>query len=243
VTLQAILTALLLPPLLLVLAGLAGVALAWRGWRAGLVLAGLAGLFQLFRATPLVAGLLMFSLQVPGGPTSPGDAPGAIVVLGGDAARTPRGVDVGALTLERLRTGAALHRRTGLPLLVTAGPNAPGETPLALAMARSLQGDFGTPVRWVEPAARDTRDNAVLSAALLRQNGIGSVHLVTHAWHMRRAMAAFGRAGLTAWPAPLRAGRLPDGRASDWLPGPAHLAESWYALREWLGVLVYAIRD
>ncbi len=50
------------------------------------------------------------------------------------------------------------------------------------------------------------------SAAILAPEGIASVFLVTHAWHMRRARAEVGRAGLVAWPAPVRAERIPDGR-------------------------------
>ena len=240
-TVQAILTALVLPPLSLVLLGLAAVALAGRGWRPGLFLAGLAGLLLLLLATPLAAGMLLASLRP--GAADASLTPGAIIVLGAEAARTPAGADVGPLTLERLRAGAVLHRSTGLPILVTAGPNAPGDEPLATLMARSLSADFGAPVRWVEPGARDTRDNATLSAAMLRRNGIDTAYLVTHAWHMPRSVAAFARAGFATVPAPVRQERWPDGRASDWLPRPDHLAESWFALREWAGRIVYALRD
>ena len=38
-------------------------------------------------------------------------------------------------------------------------------------------------------------------------------------------------------PAPVRAERIPDGRPSDWMPRPDHLAMSWFALREWVGLL------
>jgi len=245
-TLQAVLTALLLPPLLLVLAQLAGAVLAWRGWRGGLLVAILAGVAQLLLATPFAAGTLLTSLHPLQG--SSGSPPGAIVVLGGDGARILQGSeapgsDVGPLTLERLRAGAALQRRTGLPLLVTGGPNSADAEPLGIVMARSLRDDFGISTRWVEPAARDTRDNAVLSAALLQPEGIRTVLLVTHGWHMARAVEAFRRAGLAALPAPVRPDSPPDGRASDWVPRPDHLAESWYALREWAGRLVYALRD
>ncbi len=239
-TTAALFGALALPPLLLVLMGLGGVAAAWRGWRPGLLVAAIAGTGQLVLATPVAAGLLLASLHLP---PAPDVVPGAIVVLGADAARAAGRTEVGPLTLERLRAGAALHRRTGLPLLVTAGPNAPGEEPLGYAMARSLAEDFGTPARWTEAAARDTRDNAVLGTARLRQDGITAAHLVTHAWHMPRAAAAFARAGLPVVPAPLRPDRLPGGGAGDWLPRADHLAGSWFALREWAGRLVYALRD
>ncbi|WP_158292458.1 YdcF family protein [Paracraurococcus ruber] len=236
-------TNLLLPPLLLALIGLGAGLLAWRGRRKAGALAALAALGLLLLATPFAAGHLTVALeaQVTAGP--PSASPGAIVVLGGEMAHGMAGPEVGPLTLERLRSAAALHRRTGLPLLVTGGPLSPGAPPIASLMATSLATDFGTPVRWVEPRARDTRENALFTAALLRGEGIGAALVVSHGWHLPRALAAFERAGLPAGAAPVRAGRRPGGTGSDWVPRPDHLAQSWLALREWAGLLVYRLRD
>lgn len=242
------LAALILPPvgpLLLVLA--AGLlAMRRRGARlAGAVAAGLAALL-LALGMPVVSARLVASLEAPAAAPAAGTpAPAAIIVLGGDARWTRGGLDVGPLTLERLRGGAALHRRTGLPVLVTAGPQQRREPALGTLMARSLEADFGIPVRWVEPRARDTRDNAVLSAAMLRAEGIASALVVTHAWHMPRALEAFGRLpGFAATAAPLAPRRVPPGdRLGEWVPRADHLAESWFALHEWAGRLAYAIRD
>lgn len=238
---QAIATALLLPPLLCTLVALLGGLLAApRRPLAGLGTAA-SCIVLLLLATPFVAGNLRASLEedlpVPAG------EPRAIVVLSGEVARAVDHVEVGPLTLERMRAAAALHRRSGLPLLVTGGALGEHDPPVAVLMARSFAEDFGVPVRWVEPAAMDTRDNAELSAALLRREGIGTVHVVTHAWHMRRALAAFARAGLVGVPAPVRIDRRPDGIAADWVPRPDQLYVSWLALREWAGILVYRLRD
>ncbi len=92
--------------------------------------------------------------------------------------------------------------------------------------------------RWIEPEAHDTRENALLSAEILRRDGITAAWLVTHAWHMRRSLEAFDRTGLAVVPAPVRIDRVPDGRATDWLPRADHLGDSWFALREWAGRLV-----
>jgi uncharacterized SAM-binding protein YcdF (DUF218 family) len=239
---QGALTSLLLPPLLLALLALACALLAWRGHRLAGLLGALALALLLFLATPFAAGTLTQRLEAWIPPAAAAPA-GAIVVLGGEMASGAAGQDVGPLTLERLRAAAALHRATNLPLLVTAGPVSRGAPPLAELMAESLRRDFGVPVRWVEPAARDTRDNAVLSAAMLRGEGIGGAHVVTHAWHLPRALAAFARDGFPAHPAPVRRQRAPDGIATDWLPRPDHLAQSWFALREWAGLVVYRLRD
>lgn len=246
---QQILTALVLPPMGLVLACLLGGALAWRGWRPGGVVVVAAALALALMSTPLVSGLLMRSLErevrlVNTAQANPMQAaPQAIVILGAELAAGSEGTDIGPLTLERLRAGAALYRRTHLPVLVTGGILAPHTPPIAQLMRQSLETDFDTPTRWVEPQAPDTRGNAVDSAALLRADGIDTVYVVTHAWHLPRALAAFERAGLHAVAAPVRIGLPPDGGWTDWVPRPDHLAESWFALREWAGRLVYAIRD
>lgn len=243
---NAVLTAFALPPLLLVVAGLVGGLLAWRGWRAGGALAAFAAATQMLLATPFCADLLVASLEreVRPGVPRPADAtpPAAIVILGGDAIRNGGDLDIGPLTLERLRAGAALQRRTGLPVLVTAGPLSPGDLSLGPLMARSLVDDFVVPVRWVEAAARDTRDNAVFSARLLRAADVGSVHLVTHGWHMPRAQEAFDRLGFATTAAPVRIGEEPAGFVFEWVPRADHLTMSWFAIREWAGRLVYAIR-
>jgi uncharacterized SAM-binding protein YcdF (DUF218 family) len=61
---------------------------------------------------------------------------------------------------------------------------------------------------------------------------------------MPRAQEAFARLGYPtrAWPASPQG---PDGpwRPGDWAPNPVHLVQSWLALREWAGRIVYALRD
>jgi uncharacterized SAM-binding protein YcdF (DUF218 family) len=251
VSLSALPTALLIPPLNLLPLGLAGVAASWRWPRLGRCVAALAlvGLFVL--STPLASGMLFASLEV-GLPTSlqppANHPPEAIVILGGDASYAARvgGIDpgsgIGALTLERMRGGAQLYQRTGLPVLVTGGPLEDGAVPIAVQMADALQNEFDTPVRWVEPASDDTWQNAQFSAAMLRRDGIDSVYVVTHAWHMRRALIAFARTGMTATPAPLRLDRRPEFTWDDLIPHASSFVASYYALHEWIGCVYYALR-
>jgi uncharacterized SAM-binding protein YcdF (DUF218 family) len=248
-SLQAVLTTLFLPPLLLLLAVVPLGLLAWRGRRWAGLAAALAALLVLALATPLVAGALMVSLEAtvarPGALPQGCEGPGAIIVLAAEVARGRHGLEVGPLSLERLRAAAALHKRTGLPVLLTGGPSGRGEIPLAYTMQRSLAQDFGVASRWIEPRAADTAQNAAYASAMLRAEGICAAYVVTHAWHLPRALEAFARQpGPVALPAPVRFRRRPEGKQlGDYVPRPDQLAESWYAIREWVGRAVYAIRD
>jgi len=241
-SLQAILTAQFLPPLLFAWAALLVGALALRrAPRIGALVASCA-LGLLVLATPLAANGLRASLEARILPPAATE-PTAIVILGAEAERGLEGGEPGPLTLERLRAGAALHRATGLPILVTGGIVRRDLPPIAWLMAESLAGDFRVTTRWVEDRAGDTRGNATLSAALLRADGVGAVLLVTHAWHMRRAQEAFLRAGLSVSAAPVRLHLDGPFTWPDLVPCPDRWGEAWYMLREWAGWLVYRLRD
>ena len=236
----------LVPPVNLV--WLAVLGWLWRRRRAGQVLAAasLAGLLAL--ATPLVADALLASLEwgVPRSEGAAGDAQ-AIVVLGAELSVgvTPAGsvsVAPGPLTLQRLRAAAALARRTGLPLLVSGGIVHDGAPPVAAVMAQSLAADFAVPARWIEPRSADTWENARDSAALLSAAGIHTALLVTHAWHVRRAMIAFAAAGLRVTPAPGQWDRFPQPSLGGMVPRAASWMTSYYALHEWIGCLWYGWR-
>jgi uncharacterized SAM-binding protein YcdF (DUF218 family) len=242
VSLSNIAVALVIPPFSLLPVCVAGLLMAWRYRRLGVLImvAGLTGLGLL--ALPLVSGGLIASLErnLPLTPPA-GDPPQAIVILGGDTVQSHGKLDVGALTLERERAGAALQRRVGLPILVTGGlAGRTGET-IAGAMAKSLAADFNTPARWIEPAATDTWDNAAFSAAILQAQGIHSIYLVTHAWHMRRALIAFARTGIRVTAAPVEIDSMPEGVESDFVPRTKSWLTSYYAFHEWIGCAAYTL--
>jgi uncharacterized SAM-binding protein YcdF (DUF218 family) len=245
VLLKPLLVVLLLPPVNLVFAVLAGLALL-RIWpRFARWLIGVAALVLLVLAMPAVAGSLLYALER-NLPTTPpaGKPPGAIVILGGDVSHTDsteQGVTVGHLTLERLLAGAALQRKTRLPVLVSGGVVGDDPPPIAELMRDSLMQDFQIPVRWTEDRSRDTWENARESAAILRGAGIDSVYLVTNAWHERRALMAFAATGIAVTAAPTPPDRRPDLLLSGFLPHARSWEESYFALHEWLGGLWYAL--
>ena len=248
--LSAIASVLLVPPVNLAVLALAGVALSWRrqGGRrpGGRRLAAAALLLLLVLALPVVSNSLLTGLErgLAAPQTGQAATPQAIVILGGDVARIGTGagaLDIAGLTLARLRGGAALARRTKLPVLVTGGVIDDGPA-VATLMQQSLEDDFAVPARWVEAASLTTWDNAQFSAAMLKRDGIGTVYLVTDAWHMRRALIAFAAAGLVALPAPPVFDRPPGGQLSEFVPRVSSWQRSYFALHEWIGCAWYAWR-
>ena len=247
-SLGALATAVVVPPLNLLPLGLAGVALSWRWPRFGrlLVAVSLLGLFIF--SLPVTSRVLIAALEwhLPQAP--PEQPPAAIVVLGGDAgygtdAGLEPGTGIGPLTFERMRAGALMQRRTSLPLLVTGGELESGVEPIAAQMARSLHDEFGITVRWIEPASDDTWQNAQFSAALLHAAGINSVYLVSDAWHLRRGAMAFARFGIATTPAPLRYDRPPRFNFDEFMPHASAVLNSYFALHEWIGIVYYALRS
>lgn len=203
---------------------------------------GLLGLTVL--SLPAVAGSLIIALEQNLPVTPPANAmPQAIVILGGDLMRSsdPPFSLPGLLTLDRLRAGAALHRRTGLPILVTGGVVQVDRPPIGQVMADSLRDDFQVPVEWVEDASADTWQNAKLSAAILQKQGIRSVYVVTQAWHMPRAVIAFRDAGLIVTAVPTSVNPPLDLWMTDFLPHASAWGLSFFALHEWIGYAWYAL--
>jgi uncharacterized SAM-binding protein YcdF (DUF218 family) len=143
------------------------------------------------------------------------------------------------VALERMTYAARLTRISGLPLLVTGGNigDEVDDEALAPGMARLFDSAFGLPVRWIESYSLDTAQNASMSAALLRRDGVSRVVLVTNAMHMRRARIAFERQGLTviAGPTFYTTSRRFD--PLELMPTAEYLRRSYYALYEWLGLL------
>ena len=235
------------PPGANIVLALLGLLLLARSRRlAGLVLFVAVGSLYAF-STVIVAGALERSLYEHAAlsPDTEPLAAEAIVVLGGGGYRDPLDLDglatAGGPTLERLRHAASLHRRTGLPLLVTGGSTVPGMPREAELMTRSLRNDFGLGVRFVEDRSRNTAENAALSAALLEEAGIARIVLVTHAAHMARATEAFVRQGLAVTPAPVVAVDAPLGVAA-FMPRVDALSSSASAVHEHVGRLWYRWR-
>jgi uncharacterized SAM-binding protein YcdF (DUF218 family) len=158
----------------------------------------------------------------------------AIVILGGGVRRHAPdygGDTLAPLSLERVRYGARLARLTHLPVLVTGGTVLGGE-PEGKLMAAALEREFGVSVRWVEDRSRNTHENAVYSAEILRRAGIETVVLVAHSFDIPRGRAEFSAAGIRTLAAPTGIPSNEPDTMLDFIPSMGGLRTSYYAVYE-----------
>jgi uncharacterized SAM-binding protein YcdF (DUF218 family) len=244
---RKLLASLVLPPAGPLICAVIGLMLGDRHYRLGRSLLWLGVLSLFLLSTPLMSEWLTAKL---------GDGPAldlarrpeaqAIVIIGGGVRQAPTeygGDSLSVLTLERVRYGAYLAARTGLPVLVSGGAVRPGQ-PEAELMQAALEQEFRVPVRWVEKASRDTHENARYSAPMLAASNVETILLVSHAFDARRARREFESAGLEVVGAPAGAGLNSDGRlaVSDFIPNARALLGSYYACYELLGLMVMHAR-
>jgi uncharacterized SAM-binding protein YcdF (DUF218 family) len=176
------------------------------------------------------------------------DKPGssAIVVLGGGRKGLADEYGTSMLTelpMARLHYGVWLARATGLPLAYSGGvgwaqTDGASEADTAQQVATR---DYRLPMRWIENQSRDTRENARLTVATLRQAGVRHIIVVTHASHMRRSLRAFRDAAgseieMTA--APMGFATLEDKWPLPWLPSAHGSAQVHAAWHEVIGLLL-----
>jgi len=259
--LKGLISSLLLPPAGPLLLALLGAWLVRKGKgarvRAGRGMLALGLLSAWLLATPVLAEALTAWVEAFSPPALTGDAlaarmrgpvpPGAIVVLAGGARHNerewPRHDYPNMRTLERITFGALLARESGLPLLVSGGTPHGREASEAELMAWTLEKSFGLKPRWIEDRSRDTAENAIESARLLHADGIRRVVLVTQAYHMPRAQAAFAAAGLEVIAAPHGfAGNLDIESWRSFVPSASAVGLSWLATHEAVGLLWYRMR-
>jgi len=168
----------------------------------------------------------------------------AIVVLGGGMEPFAPEYGVGSLdanSLERLRYGLWLSRETGVPVAFSGGAGwaQPQAKPEAQVAAEIAAKDFGRPIKWVEDRSHDTRENAARTVVLLKESGVRHVLLVTHGWHMQRAVRAFEQyaAGdMRIEPAPMGLAHHAQTPLLAWLPSSAGYTRVHHVLHELLGL-------
>lgn len=235
----------LLPPGCLLLLAAGGLLALKRSPRMGRVLlvSSIALLYAL--STHFVADRLLQALEPPSHDPLANRAGQAIVVLGaGTYFNAPEygGDTVNSQGLVRLRYAAYLHRATAKPILVTGGSPRGAAQAEAAHMAAALARDFGVPVAWIEDQSRTTLENARYSRNVLGAAGIGTVYLVTNAWHMPRAVLVFESAGFTVIPAATDYATRYRLTILDFVPDARALADSSNWFHEIIGIMWYRIQ-
>lgn len=226
----------------------AGLICLRRGGRPWLAFLGLLSLFLL--SWPPIDQLLCWPLEA-GYPVEPhpNGAVQAIVVLSSsvDPPRHERRYPVPDRdTWRRCEHGAWLHKNwQAVPVLASGGVQQRGHTALSSVM-RDLLVRAGVPASQIltEDRSRSTHENALYSAAILRERGLTRIALVVEAYAMPRAAAAFRREGIDVVPAPSSfrtSGRffdelLPSWKALERNEGTLHevLGLAWYKLKGWI---------
>ena len=234
-----------LPPGLLILLGLVGLAVMRASPRIGRGLTFFSLIAILLLSLPIVSSSLLRLLEPPYVDPATDKRGGAIVVLGaGSYSGAPEyGHDtVGRVSLERLHYAAYLQRRVRKPVLVSGGNPLRGEWSEAAQMQSALK-DFGVAATWVEEGSNNTLENARMSFRLLHAAGIKTVYVVTHAWHMPRARFAFERAGFTVIPAPTGYTTRVRVTLLDFVPGGKALFDSGIFFHEVAGLVWYRLKS
>ncbi|WP_395699193.1 YdcF family protein [Aquabacterium sp.] len=262
--LKPMLTALLLPPVPLLVLVLAGARLLTssrrREWGAMLLLSGVLLLWLSCCAAvghALERGLLhpppALSEARIQATRQDAAARGKAVVLilgGGRESLAPEygEAHLSARSMQRLHYGLWLARRLNAPVMFSGGTGlaqAPGPAEADIA-ARVAERDYGRRLRWVENTSRDTRENASASLAMLADQGITELVLVTHGWHMPRAVRAFEEAAarrsqaIQIIPAPMGLAAPLDRPTLNWLPSHEGFAQVRLVVREVFGRLLGA---
>ena len=245
--------ALLFAPLGIVLILLFVVFALYRGRWWGRVILAAAILLLWGLSTQIISQILMRRLesQVPASPIENTPQEPAIIVLGGVMRPPSPAHKRGDFkdSVDRLLHGFRLYRAGKAPLILISSGSIPifgNSLETESEAARSVLEEWGVPdsAILVETKSQNTAENGIFSRDMLAARGIHRALLVTSAYHMPRAVAAFRKAGLdvvpsptdysTGWPNPDLPFRfLPDAEA---------LHYSTEALREYIGLFVYRIR-
>jgi len=246
--LKKFVTPLILPPGIIIAAiiGIAMILIHRRHWK--LAWANLCvGLILWALSVPPVCNLLMRGLEsdfsIPANPS--GDV---IILLGGSVIQGVPDISgrsaPSASTLGRVVAAVRLYRQVHLPIIVTGGRVYDDGEAVATVAKRFLE-ELGVPENriLVEDRARDTQQNALLTASICRRKGYSRPILLTSAYHLKRALMAFDAVELPAIPYPAYFLGSPPAPFA-WrrlLPQAGALYVSAEALHEYLGLVYYRL--
>ncbi len=250
-TLKKIIVPFILPPGIFILAIMivSFLMIYRKRWKLGLVNLTV-GLMLWALSTVPVANFLIQGLEsdfpIPATPS--GDV---IILLGGGIInRVPDLTGTAApspLMMGRIVAAVRLYQRLGLPIIVTGGRVSDDGAVAEAPVIKRFLVDLGVPEEVIteEDRARDTAQNARLTAAICRQKGFSKPILLTAAYHLKRARIAFDATDMnvTLFPAFFLGSRNSPHVWRHILPRSGALYTSAKALHEYIGILYYLILE
>ncbi len=179
----------------------------------------------------------------------PRDPKGDVIILlcGGIYDNVPDLSGAGSPSEEmtgRLLTAARLYRKLNIPIIVSGG-KAYKERGAEAPVVKRVLADLGIPPAMiiVEEKSRDTMENARNTAEICTKRGYHQPLLVTSAYHMRRAVLSFRKAGRDVVPVPADFRSLYGRRygLQDYFPLMSDLKNSSLAMKEYAGLVFYLL--
>jgi uncharacterized SAM-binding protein YcdF (DUF218 family) len=153
-------------------------------------------------------------------------------------------VDYGAA--ERVLEAARVYRLVGAEAVISSGGSPQRDDPdepTGVAMRNALI-ELGIPAARVliEIDSRNTHDESLIVASMVKTIGAEQIVLVTSARHMRRSVGTFKAAGLAVIPAIARNSMVDQPWTERWLPRDIGLWETREVVHEYLGLAAYLVR-
>lgn len=251
--LTKVLPLLIMPVPVALALGLLALILILRGCRKSAIASLMAAVILLWVSSlPPVASALLWTLQKQYPPVEMESVPAGqcIIVLGGAVgdATYPRVEIELSESIDRVYQAARLYRLgKGRRVIVAAG-NQPWARDLEpeANLIRGLLVEWGVPDGAIslDTSSRNTRENAINGAELIREANCQSNLLVTSAWHMPRAVATFEVLEISVFPVSVDV-RGVQGRSALWLqliPRADALVVTSQVMMEWMGIWVYRWR-
>ena len=170
----------------------------------------------------------------------------AVVVLGSGSRFETQydSFNIDDKAVSRLSYGVWLAEQLGQPIMLTGGVSRKGTVAHSVLMANYMRRHFGAEPDWLETRSRTTYENARYGAQTLNKEGIDTVILVTHSYHMQRGVRLFEVRGLTVIAAPIQSSVRHQGvKLSSLKPSMTSFQRTYAVLYEFLGLAWYHLRS
>lgn len=144
-------------------------------------------------------------------------------------------------TVNRAIAGYYVFKKTNLPIILSGG-SVEGKLSDSEAMYQFFR-DLGIPENKLieEKNSRDTGENASFTVKICKEKGYGSIILVTSAYHMKRAVKHFSDKGVKVLPYPADSKISGSYNIYSFLPKSATLSLSVKVLREHIALFILSV--